>query len=208
MASIGEILKRTRLARNLSLDDVEKATKIRKKFIEQIEENNWYFSSRIYIEGIVKNYAGFLGLNQQKIIAFLRRDYEKTEEIGFRKRVSSSSLIADREKLIKSLFFFIFLLIVFYFGYQLKKYLTPPKIVILSPKKTTFLNEEKIQIVGETLPGSEINIFGNKIYPDKQGRFNFDLPLTKEKNQVTIEVTGPNGKKNQVEKTFYLKNKF
>lgn len=205
MRSVGEILKKNRLEKNLSLDDVEKATKIRKKFLAQIEENNWYFASRIYVEGIVKNYARFLGLNHQKIIAFLRRDYDNKDEINFRKKLSSSFLDVDREKIFKTIFLVIFFMVLVYFGYQLKKYLTPPKIIILSPKKTTFVNEEKIQIVGETLPGSEINIFGNKIYPDKQGRFTFDLPLTKEKNQVVIEVTGPNGKKNQIEKIFYLK---
>jgi transcriptional regulator with XRE-family HTH domain len=205
MRSVGEILKKNRLEKNISLDDVEKATKIRKKFLAQIEENNWYFSSRVYVEGIVKNYARFLGLNHQKVIAFFRRDYENKDEINFRKKRSSSFLDVDREKMFKIIFFVTFFMVLIYFGYQLKKYLTPPKIVILSPKKTTFVNEEKIRIVGETLPGSEINIFGNKIYPDKQGRFNFDLPLTKEKNQVVIEVTGPNGKKSQIEKIFYLK---
>jgi len=205
MHSLGEIFQRKRLKKNLSLEDVEKAIKIRKKFLAAVEENKWDFSSFIYIEGVVKNYAKFLGLNSQKMLAFLRRGYEKKEEIGFRKKIPPSFLIADREKILRIIFIAIFLLILSYFGYQLSKYLSPPKIVILSPNKTTFINEDKTQIIGETAPGSEIIIFGNKIYPDKQGRFYFDFPLTQEKNKVVIEVTGPNGKKNRLEKVFYLK---
>jgi cytoskeletal protein RodZ len=206
MVSLGEIFKTTRIQKKLSLEDVEKRIKVRKKFLEAIEANNWYFSSRIYVEGIIKNYSQILGLNTQKILAFFRRDYEKKEDIGFRKKIKKSFLVTDREKRFK-LFFFVFLLVVLiYFGYQIIKYFSPPKIVILSPTKTTFINEKKIKIVGKTIPGSEINISGNKIYPDKTGKFYFDYPLTDTKNKIIIEVVGPNGRKNSIEKIYYLKN--
>jgi len=205
MLSLGEIFRKARLEKNLSLEEAEKKIKVRKKFLAAIEANDWYFSSRVYVEGIIKNYAQFLGLNHQKTLAIFRRDYEKKEEIGFRKKIPSSFLIADREKILRIIFLIIISLILVYFGYQLKKYLSPPQIVILLPNKTYFINEQKIRIVGQTVPGSEIIISGNKIYPDKTGKFYFDFPLTQEKNKLVIEVTGPNGKKNQIEKVFYLK---
>lgn len=207
MTSLGELLRQTRLHKNITLDEAEKLTKIRKKFLVAIEENNWYFSSRIYVEGIVKNYAKFLGINPQKALAFFRRDYDKKEVVNFRNRVNSTFFKADREKILKIfLFTFIFLLLI-YFGWQLKNYFSPPTIKIISPRETTFVNKQKVKIVGQTVPGAEIIIFGNKIYPDNNGYFNFDLPLLQEKNPIVIEVIGPNGKKNRLEKIFYRKDK-
>jgi len=207
MASLGELLRQTRLHKNIALDEAEKVTKIRKKFLVAIEENNWYFSSRIYVEGIIKNYASFLGINPQKALAFFRRDYDKKEIVNFRNRVNSSFFKADREKVLKIFFFAFILILVIYFGWQLKNYFSPPKIKIITPKETTFVNKQKVKIVGQTVPGAEIIIFGNKIYPDNNGYFNFDLPLLQEKNPIVIEVIGPNGKKNRLEKIFYRKDK-
>ena len=39
--TIGETLKEARLKKRYSLDRVEKETKIKKEFIEAIEEENW-----------------------------------------------------------------------------------------------------------------------------------------------------------------------
>ena len=85
MISVGEILKKQREKLNIDFIDVEKATKIRQKFLNAVENNNWrIFSSKVYIEGIIKNYSTFLNLNPTATLAFFRRDYERQESIKFK----------------------------------------------------------------------------------------------------------------------------
>ena len=105
MISVGEILKKQRLKKKLTLEQAEKDLRIRKKYLEKIENNNWDFASKIYIMGILKNYARYLELDENKILAFFRREYSKVEEVEFKKRISLTLLSSDTNKLIKIISF-------------------------------------------------------------------------------------------------------
>ena len=88
MLSVGSILKNEREKKGLLLSDIEKKIKIREKYLKAIEDENWnYFSSKIYITGILKNYSRVLNLDHKKVLAFFRRDYEKKEEVKFKKKL-------------------------------------------------------------------------------------------------------------------------
>ena len=100
MLTVGDILRKAREKQNIKLSDVEKQTRVRTKFLESIENNDWnFFSSKIYITGIIKNYSDYLGLDSKKVLAFFRRDYEKQEEVKFKTRVSLRYL-TDRKSVV------------------------------------------------------------------------------------------------------------
>ena len=196
MLSVGEILKKQREKLGVELTDVEKSIKVRQKFLQATEENNWaIFSSKVYIEGIIKNYSVFLGLDPNTTLAFFRRDCERQEAVKFKGKLASHYLTPETRKVVTILLLFIFLLFFGYFGYQLKLYFSPPKITILSPKSKTFKKEDRIKILGQTEKDAAITIFGERIYQNKEGLFEFDLPLHKGKNELVVEVVGANGKK-------------
>jgi len=151
MLSVGEILQQQRINKGLTLQQIEKYTKIREQFLKAVEENNWnFFTSKIYIKGIIKNYSRFLDLDENKMLAFFRREYEKKEDIKFKRKVSDSFLISDKKKYITLFLIIIFFLFATYFTLQLKQYFSPPKVVILSPTETTFKRKDKIKITGKT----------------------------------------------------------
>jgi cytoskeletal protein RodZ len=151
MLTVGQILRTTREKKNLSLQQVEKHSRIRAKFLQALEENNWSsFSSKIYITGLIKNYSKFLGLDENKMLAFFRRDYERSEETRFRQRISTRSLMPETRTVIYVGLFIVFLLFSVYFGYQIKIYLTPPKVTVVSPQKSTFRSTSRIQVIGRT----------------------------------------------------------
>lgn len=132
MLSVGEILKKTREKKALTLVDIEKELRIREKFLKAIEEDNWnFFSSKIYIEGIIKNYANFLGLDSKKMTAFFRREYEVNEEIKFKKRIASKYLTSETKRFAIIGLILVCLFFLFYFAFQLKNYLSPPKLIII-----------------------------------------------------------------------------
>lgn len=72
MKSIGEIFKQRRKEMNLSLKEAENATSIRMSYLQSIEEGDVSkLISPVYAQGFLKQYAGFLGLDGDKIL----RDY-------------------------------------------------------------------------------------------------------------------------------------
>ena len=177
MLTVGQILQAEREKQGRKLSDIEKSIKIRSRFLKAIENDNWsFFNSKIYISGIIKNYSKELGVDPEKMLAFFRRDYAKKEDVTFRKNISS-------------------------------KYLTPQTIKIieiLSPSKNTFKRQEKVNIIGKTEREAEIKIFGDRIYQNDKGIFNYSLPLKPGENKLKIEVIGANGKKTIFEKTYFL----
>jgi len=67
--SVGARLKKIRLEKGLSLDDVHKNTKINLTILRAIEEDNIIGFSPIYIKGFVKIYCKFLGVDPKEYIA-------------------------------------------------------------------------------------------------------------------------------------------
>ena len=196
MLSVGEILQKERIKKGYPLLLVEKQIKVREKFLRAIEENNWnFFSSKIYITGVIKNYAIFLGLDYRKILAFFRREYGRKEDMRFKKKVSSSYLISDTKKIATAILVIVSFFFITYFGYQMVVYLTPPKVSIIEPTQTHFKRIDKIKIVGKTEKEAAVTIFGERVYQNKDGIFEYEFPLKKKNNQLTIEVIGANGKK-------------
>jgi hypothetical protein len=203
MLTVGEILRNTRENKNILLSDIEKHIRVRAKFLNAIENNDWtFFSSKIYITGIIKNYSRYLGLDPKKMQAFFRRDYEKKEDVHFKTRIASKYLTPETKKYAIFGIIILFFLFFVYFGYQVKQYLTPPTFIVLSPKETTFRLEDKIKFVAKTEKDAMVTIAGERVYQDKNGVFIYDYPLKNGKNELTIEITGANGKKIIVKKVF------
>lgn len=203
MLSVGQILSQERIKQGYQLDQVEKAIKIRKKYLVALENDDWIvFSSKIYIIGIIQNYARFLGIESKKILAFFRREYERKEEVKFKKKVSSQYLVSDTRRIIIALIAIVFLTFFGYFGYQLVTFLSPPKITIIEPKESSFKRKESIKIVGRVDKEVVVTILGNRVYQNKDGVFEYVYPLKVGVNELVIEALGANGKKT------IIKNKY
>lgn len=203
MVSVGSLLKNKREQKKLSLSDVEKHIKVRAKFIQALEEDRWdVFTSKIYISGILKNYSQFLGLDYRKVLAFFRREYEQQEDIRFKKRVSKKYLSADSKKAVWVGFLTVLVLFVVYFLFQLFQYLRPPQIELLSPTQTVFRHDVVVKVIAKTEKEATITIFGERVYQNKEGIFEFMFPLGNGDNKLRIEVVGANGKKTVLEKIF------
>ncbi len=203
MLSVGEILKKERLKKGVVLHQVEKEIRVREKFLDAIERNDWSpFSSKVYISGIIQTYANYLKLDDKKLLAFFRRDYNSVEDTRFKEKVKGDYLTPQTKKMAITFVFLLVSFFIIYFIYQLKIYLAPPTITIIEPQKNEFIREERITIVGKTDHEAAVTIFGNRIYQDSTGVFTYDLPLKKGKNEVVIEVIGANGKKAVLKKTF------
>ncbi len=202
MLTVGDLLKKAREEKNISLTQVERDLRIRLKYLKSIENNQWDFSSsKVYIEGIIKNYARYLQLDPKKILAYFNRDYEKKENLKFQQK-KYYHFGSPTKKFIITGFFLITAFFIIYFFYQILLYLSPPKVIIFSPSETYFKKQSMIKIKGKVDRESQILISNQRVYPDEKGYFQFYYPLKIGRNQVLIEVIGSNGKKTILKKEF------
>ncbi len=206
MLTTGQVLQKERERKNLTLEDVEKATRIRKKSLIDIEAGNFKkFASKTYVLGVIRSYGDFLDLDADRLAAFFRREYERSDESHFKRRVQRQELTSNRKRVFALIIAVVLVFFGAYFAYQVKIYLTPPKVVILSPKKTTYKNEQKIELVGQTEKEATVLVNGDRIYTDANNIFKTFVPLAQKENNVHIEVTGANGRKTSITKIFYKK---
>ena len=206
MISVGTILKNEREKKGLLLVDIEKQIKVREKYLKAIEEEDWnYFSSKIYIIGILKNYSRVLDLDHKKILAFFRRDYERKEEVKFKRKITSKYLTSETKKFLKFCLIILTLFFILYFVFQLKTYFSPPSVTILSPTFKKFTIEKSVNIIGKTEKDTSVTISGERVYQNKEGIFNYQLSLLEGDNKVVINLVGANGKKATTEVLFNKK---
>ena len=75
--TIGETLRKARTERGVELSEVERATKIRAKFLEAMEEDRWgALPAPVYARGFLDIYARYLGLDQQALLDEYRQTVE------------------------------------------------------------------------------------------------------------------------------------
>lgn len=69
MSDLGYILRKTRLERKISLDDLQEVTKIRKRYLEAIEEGNYkVLPGSFYVRAFIKSYAEAVGLDPTEVL--------------------------------------------------------------------------------------------------------------------------------------------
>lgn len=67
--SVGTILREARLAKGLSLIDVEKGTSIRSRYLEAVENDEYAKTpGEVFLKGIIRNYGNFLGLDGLELV--------------------------------------------------------------------------------------------------------------------------------------------
>lgn len=197
MQTVGEILRNSRLKKNLSLGEVETATKIKKKFLKSLEEDNFKDClSETYARGFIKNYAEFLGLSSEKMLSFLRRQIkeEKSPPSPFRESDQNSffKITPSRIKLGLILFFLFLFLVYLFKQYQ---FLTQgPSLTIFSPSQDLVTQEKKIFIRGKTDPEVYIFVNNEEVFPDEKGEFIQEIFLSEGTNEITILAEDLKGK--------------
>ena len=70
MAGLGDTLRETRQRRGLSLGEIESATRIRKKYLEALEAEDFEaLPAPVYVKGFLRTYARYLGLDPLPLLA-------------------------------------------------------------------------------------------------------------------------------------------
>src|SRR5690606_23640488 len=75
MSELGQLLKKARTQRGLTLDDLQESTKIRKRYLEAIEEGNYsVLPGNFYVRAFIRSYAEAVGLDPADVLQLYRVD--------------------------------------------------------------------------------------------------------------------------------------
>lgn len=97
MSDLGQFLKQTRLKKNLSIDEVQEITKIRKRYLEAIESGEYnILPGTFYARAFIKSYAEVLELDTEQIFT------EYAHEIPQTSSATVETVVPKRKRNVKT----------------------------------------------------------------------------------------------------------
>lgn len=200
MKTVGVMLKEARKARGLTLSQVEHATKIREKFLERIEADNLStLPSLSYAKGFIRNYAEFLGLSSEVVMAIFRRQTSESSKASLLPQGVSDPLNVPVWQLTPGRFLGLLaagLFIVFfvYFFTQYNRLNQTPSLEIIAPTNQMIVSQARVVVEGKTDADATVTINGVSTIIRDDGRFYEQISLNSGVNKIIIEATSKFGK--------------
>lgn len=204
MKTAGELLKEKRLLKELTLDDVSAKTKIKLEYLLAIENSDFSaLPSAPFAKGFLRNYASFLHLNPDTIVAMFRRDFTENAK----GEIIPRGLVAPLSS--KPKFFTVGLILTTiatlaflgFLGFELLAWWSLPHLKVVQPQNGDTYGE-KVTIKGSADRDATVSINGQKVILDQNGGFSLDLILSAGTQSVLVEATNRSGKSTLLERTF------
>ncbi len=205
MRTVGEILSEKRAELGYSLEQVEKEIKIRQHYLEAIEKNGFdSLPESTVVKGFIRNYAQYLDLPPENVLAVFRRDFRENEKGQIIPRGMVEPLSEKgfywTPKLTLILFFSILILgFTFFFLRQYLSFSSAPPLEVASPVEGQ-IYQQKIPVIGKTDKDATIKINGTLVSITENGNFNEEIVLPQGENVVVVESANRKGQKRVIER--------
>ncbi len=204
--SIGELLKAEREKFQVSLEELAKRSKIRKKYLEALEKNDFIdLPGATFVKGYIKTYARIFAFDHRPLLAILRRDYKESSKgklvpqefilpkskQGLHPGVSASLLTIGA-------LFITLLVYVIVQWYNLQK---PPFLELVQPQEDSTVAARTL-VVGMVEADANLRVNAELVEVANDGSFQKELFFTREGLQsITVEAIGRRGKSNVIRRT-------
>lgn len=203
MKTIGEFLKESRLAKDISLEDVSRRTKIQVSYLQAIENNQFdSLPASAFVKGFIQNFSHAISLDPQKALAIFRRDFsaDKHGKIIPRSLVtplSTPSLITPK-RITLGLMIVGGLLLVGLLTRQLYLLYTGPQLQLIEPKVEQV--NSPFTVSGQSTADASIMVNDKSIPLSPDGTFSTQVFFTPGDHIVVVTASLRNGKTRTIER--------
>lgn len=208
MVRLGNLLYRQRVRKKLTLNDIEKAIKIKSSFLSAIEKGEYHkLPSPAYAKGFVTNYAAYLGIPRAEAVALFRREFdEKRAYKVLPDSLTNQQVFPFRIK-IKESFLLLTTLVILFLGFMLFQYRStflPPALSVTSPQDGAVITQD-ITVIGTTDSEATLTINNEAVSVDNKGEFVKKLTLFPGKEEIVIKAKNRFGKETVVTREIVVK---
>lgn len=210
MRTVGQILREEREKKFYSLEEIEKVTKIRKELLEALEADNWSkLPPSTFVQGFIKSYGRFLGLDTNKLLAIFRREFSEHKNPPRILQSFSNPLTTNRFNLTPSKLISLVVvgLVLVFFGYLWFEYrylVLSPKLDVTYPPDQATVSEESITVSGLIDSEASLSLNNQPVAIESNGQFSEDIKLSEGSNTLSFQATSKIGKITKVERTVFL----
>ncbi len=194
MQRVGETIRKARETKGVTLEQAAQFTKIRLPYIVAIEQGNYLeLPQPTFTRGLIRNYAQFLGLSEEVILAMYRRDHkESTDALAIAPKYQVRSFFnVTPVVIVRGTIISIIVGLLGYFTLQYRILAGPPPLSISSPKNESMVSGGSITVRGITAPESQVSVNGELETVSEQGQFTatIGVPLSDRINAQAVTIT-------------------
>ncbi|MEK7061218.1 MAG: helix-turn-helix domain-containing protein [Patescibacteria group bacterium] len=206
MKTVGDTLKSARFKKRYSLNKVEKETKIKKEFVEAIENGNWTaLPDFSVVSGFVKNLASFLEVDVKTAYATLKRDYPPQKL-----SINPKPDVGDKFTWTPKYTFLVGILTVVltlfgYLGFQFVKFNSPPTLEVIKPSENYVATVNKVEVAGKTDSDATVKVNNQLVLVGDDGVFNGEIEVFEGTKEITIIATSRSGKQTKIIRDIIVK---
>jgi cytoskeletal protein RodZ len=201
---LGEKLAKKRVSLGLTIRDVEKETRVRSDYIEDIEAGKYdRLPPHVFVKGFLKAYASLLKLDPDKVLKLYLKERGLSENVKKAaanppvvKPLKGSKVIITPKTFVITGIVFVALLIVAYIIWQVSILTAPPTLTLKTPAGNTTVKTDSIELDGKTDPSSNLYINDVEVGVDENGNFSEDVNLQSGVNNITVKSQNSLGKSN------------
>jgi cytoskeletal protein RodZ len=211
MRTVGQILKETRENKLYTLGDIEKNTKIRKELLEALENDDYSkLPPSTFVQGFIKNYGKFLGLDADKLLAVFRRGFEDSKHPpkvlqSFSNPINNRKIRLTPGKLVGVVVGIVIILFFAYLWVEYRSFVGAPNLEVSSPADQQTVDIPQITVTGSTDPEVKVKVNDQQIGVDSTGHFNEDVKLSSSENTITITASSRFGQTAKITRTVFVK---
>jgi cytoskeletal protein RodZ len=209
MKTVGDLLKNARLKHGLSLDQISTHTKIAKKYLAAIEDNDFHqLPPAAFSKGFLHTYASIVGLDPKNILAIFRRDFDQDNKGRIIPRSLLDPIKPARFQLTPNHLSLILTLagaalIAAFFIFQVINFSSKPQLTVDEPTDGAILISPII-VRGQTAPQSVITVNNKNVLVSSSGDFTTQLELNPGEHTLIIVSESRNNQKTVFERTVYI----
>lgn len=191
--TLGTRFKRARKRLGVEILDVEIKTKIRSKYIEALENDDFaVLPADAYTKGFVIRYANYLGLDESRAL----NDYFKQKSNFY---LSNGDILSPNKSyrepgiIITPKIFTPIVLVssivgmFIYLAVQIYGFAAAPELAISSPTNNSVIEREDIEIKGNTSKQADVYVNEQKIQVSGDGTFSVDYKMLPGINVISIK---------------------
>jgi cytoskeletal protein RodZ len=204
-APLPERLYAARERKGVDLYRAERDTKIRARYLAALERGEYKeLPGDVYTKGFLRNYANYLGLDAEEIVAQWRRERGTTP-------ASKAVLTVPRPIaqprpglqfspgiIVAALLTLLVVGVGVWLGVQVMRFAKPPTLAVTAPREATVqLSEDATSFTfeGTSIPGATIAVEmagGNRqVSADSTGAWSLTVDLRRGRNEFKVDATDP-----------------
>jgi len=192
--TLGDKLKQARLAKKVTLEEAEIATKVRAKYLEALENSDWpVLPHETYVRSFVSAYAAYLELPKSEIFPLFEREAKvkrgkSDSDLSYRRTVKDIKVIVT-PKLLGYAFISLAVLAMFgYIGYQLVSFAGNPMLKVETPNDNLVSDNDTVPVRGITDADTVLSVNNENIPVASDGHFSTDLKLRQGVNVIRVQA--------------------